>query len=758
MDQELYLQSMRQGHSAAWDQRWEQAAVYYRRALTEVPDDYLALNSLGLALMELQHFDEALQVYRKAAKRAPEDPAPQENMAKIYEAQGRIEEAVLLSFQAADLYMKARNADRAVQNLQRVSVYRPQNMRAHTQLAVIYEKIGRLPSAVREYLAAASITQHNGDAQTARQMVEYALKIQPTNQEAINAIEKIRAGKLMPVFEPGKSGQLGRLNSKEAAKSRDPLRNPIEEATHYALGIIADLVLDPAETNPLFQSLQMIKRSTETRSLADRSTALNYLLSAVESHGRGKNEHAASETEKAIIAGAVHPAVYFLLGLATIDSDGQKSLQALSKSTNDQKLAMASQLMIGKILEDEKNYSGAVEAYLKAMFEADSITLPPEMSASLRQQYRQISEQIVQKQDVEKNQFICKSIHGQLLRRGWKQQVSGIRQLLPPASPEAPPTALIMLMLLPNSSQILTGLSRAQRLVSNNALLPALEELYYDLQFAPSEPLLHELIAGMMVKRDHADAAIEKYLLISKLYEFLNNPNQAVRVLSQAQELSPTNLSVRNRLIELLFSLDRRDDAIRQYMDLAETYYRMADLEKARSTYLNILRLSQKGETNRTWNIEVLKRVADIDLQKLDYRQALRIFDQIRGLDPEDMETRASLVELNYRIGQDAAAVSELDSAVTYFDKLNKIPTALRMLSSLIAIRPENTDLQTRLISLSRRVKNISDAISLLDSYADEMVENGNKPAAIIHLETIIALGPPNTMEYRKVLEQLRKS
>jgi tetratricopeptide (TPR) repeat protein len=313
-----------------------------------------------------------------------------------------------------------------------------------------------------------------------------------------------------------------------------------------------------------------------------------------------------------------------------------------------------------------------------------------------------------------------------------------------------------MLMLLPNSSQIVTGLARAQRLVSNNDLLPALEELYYDLQLAPTEPLLHELIATMMIKRDHIDAAIEKYLLIARIYELTNNLNQAVRVLSQALQLAPTNLTVRNRLIELLFSLDRRDDAMRQYMDLAETYYRLADLEKARTTYLNVLRLSQKGETNRSWNIEVLKRIADIDLQRLDWRQALRIFDQIRGLDPEDMETRASLVELNFRLGQDAAAISELDSAVMYYDKLNKIPTALRMLSSLVGIRPDNNDLQSRLFAACRRVKSMSDAISLLDSYADEFLENGNKTAAIIHLETIIALGPPNTMEYRKVLEQLR--
>ncbi len=163
---------------------------------------------------------------------------------------------------------------------------------------------------------------------------------------------------------------------------------------------------------------------------------------------------------------------------------------------------MASELLIGETLEEQKNYPEAVDAYLRAMYEADATTLPVEMSAALRLQYRQISEQIIKMQDTEKLHFVCRSISSQILRRGWRQQVLGIRQLLPPASTEAPPNALVMLMLLPNSSQIVAGLARAQRLVSNNALLPALEELYYDLQLAPTETLLHELIATMMVKRN----------------------------------------------------------------------------------------------------------------------------------------------------------------------------------------------------------------------------------------------------------------
>ena len=52
---------MNQGHSAAWDQLWDQAASFYRMALEEFPNHPQALTSLGLALYEMANYQEALQ-------------------------------------------------------------------------------------------------------------------------------------------------------------------------------------------------------------------------------------------------------------------------------------------------------------------------------------------------------------------------------------------------------------------------------------------------------------------------------------------------------------------------------------------------------------------------------------------------------------------------------------------------------------------------------------------------------------------------
>ena len=53
-----FQEAMNQGHTAAWDQDWQNATEHYRRALEEAPEDPNALVSLGLALYELGLYEQ----------------------------------------------------------------------------------------------------------------------------------------------------------------------------------------------------------------------------------------------------------------------------------------------------------------------------------------------------------------------------------------------------------------------------------------------------------------------------------------------------------------------------------------------------------------------------------------------------------------------------------------------------------------------------------------------------------------------------
>ena len=79
---------------AAWDQRWDKAALAYQQALEEIPNDPKALTSLGLALYELQRYDESPLAYQQAAQVVSNDPIPQEKVGQLLERLGKNKEAI----------------------------------------------------------------------------------------------------------------------------------------------------------------------------------------------------------------------------------------------------------------------------------------------------------------------------------------------------------------------------------------------------------------------------------------------------------------------------------------------------------------------------------------------------------------------------------------------------------------------------------------------------------------------------------------
>jgi len=233
---------------------------------------------------------------------------------------------------------------------------------------------------------------------------------------------------------------------------------------------------------------------------------------------------------------------------------------------------------------------------------------------------------------------------------------------------------------------------------------------------------------------------------------------QSTKLLRRIIQISPMDLSARNRLIEQLVARGQTDDAIQEYLELAAIYYRLAELDMARKTYTNALRLVQQGNASRDWNIHILQRMADIDMQRLDWKQALRVFEQIRTLLPEDDSARKQLIELNMRMGQQDRAMGELESYLTHLENQNKHELALIFLEELIRDH-ENEPLLTRtLAALLQRMGRIAEATPILDQLGEDLIQRGDKQGALDVINQIILMNPPNVQEYRALLNQMRES
>jgi tetratricopeptide (TPR) repeat protein len=191
-------------------------------------------------------------------------------------------------------------------------------------------------------------------------------------------------------------------------------------------------------------------------------------------------------------------------------------------------------------------------------------------------------------------------------------------------------------------------------------------------------------------------------------------------------------------------------------MDLADIYYRLAELDMARKTFTTALRLAQQPNAKHNWNVKILQRMADIDMQRLDWRQATRVFEQIRTLHPEDASVRQNLIELNLRLAQTSQAQAELESFVSYLESNGKHQEAMPFIEKLIEEHSEQLILQRALADELYKVGRTADAIAKLDAIGDKLMENNDKAGLVDVINRILSMNPPNADDYRALLAQVR--
>jgi tetratricopeptide (TPR) repeat protein len=150
--------------------------------------------------------------------------------------------------------------------------------------------------------------------------------------------------------------------------------------------------------------------------------------------------------------------------------------------------------------------------------------------------------------------------------------------------------------------------------------------------------------------------------------------------------------------------------------------------------------------------------MADIDLQRLDWKQALRVYEQIRTIVPDDDTTRRQLVELNLRMAQTDKAMSELENYISYLESQNKNDIAIVFLEDMLKEHPDQLLLKRALAERLHYAGRIDEAISLLDVLGETLMQTGNKQGALEVINQIVLMNPPNVEEYRKLLFQMQSS
>lgn len=764
----VFQQAMNQGHSAAWDQQWEKAAGFYRNALEEIPDQPQALTSLGLALIELHDYEAALRCYFKAAKAAPDDPIPLEKIAQLYERLGNLDHASKSALRAAELYLKRRDVEKAIESWERVTRLTPENLLAHMRLAAVFERLKEARKAVEQYLAAASILQDSGAVDKAIQAVNQAIKVSPNHPEAIQAMKLLRDFQPLPKPARPKGGtaplrmsQVRQLSS-PAELSTEVTQEPITQATRKALTVLAGMLFDvvdedqPKDTGR--RGLQaIVGGSGGSGHPVDRTRMMLHLSQVVDLQAQGNYVRAAEELQRAMEVGLDHVAANFNLGYLYARSGRvENAIHHLQPAIKNPDFSLAAHLLLGELMRGKNKLKDATLEYLQALKLADMQVVPPGQANDLRQLYEPVLEAYRQMEEHSFDTHIIDNIHNLLERPDWREQLRRAREQMQDRNIKGPPRPLAEILTEARSSQVIDAMANISYIASRGDLRAAMEEAFYAVEYAPTYLPLHTMMAEMLIKKGDNGGAVAKLGVIARLYTLRGESQQSIDLYRKMIELSPGELSIRAQLIDNLIAAGKIEAAVNEYIHLAEVYYSLADLTMARKTYTEALRAAQQAGAERSLRVRILHCMADIDLQSMNWRQAIRVYEQIRTLQPDDEPARARLINLSYRLGQEQQALGELDNFLTYLSSNGREARAVAFLNALIEDDDRRVPIRRRLADLYRHLGQIDQAVNQLDEIGELLLEAGDRVGAQQAIEAILSLNPPNMENYRQLAEEIR--
>jgi tetratricopeptide (TPR) repeat protein len=791
---DVFGQAMTRGHSAAWDQNWDKAIAYYRAALTEFPDDPNALTSLGFALLQSDKLDEALKVYQRAASLSPGDPVAPEKCGEILERLGRLNEAAQVYLVVAEIHLQRRDVHKATDNWSRVVRITPDNLNAHSRLALAYEHGGKTRQAVLEYLEVARIFQRANDTHKALQAANRALQLEPQSQAVREALDKLRQGVALPVPDrprgtgalrlPGMTGMLAAepeaasahrpgstailraaedsfFAADEAAASPAQKRaSPLGAAQEVALAHLAELLFEEdADTSKTAGSVSAITRGAsflKGGGKPNRAQAVMFLGQAINCQSSSDSEAALENYQNALEAGLDHPLVGFMLGALHLELDRpEAAIEHLRPAISREDVGLGAAFGLGEAYRRVGKTNEALISLLEALKQLDLRLVAPQKQDALVEAYESLADSLLRasEQDIAK---LVPSLLQFLSGDGWEERAQKARQNLDSAADDGKVTPLADLLTTPGSDRVLESLRRIEAYMRRELWATAMEEAYHALQFSPTYLPVHIRMAEILLAENKPEAANAKYSAVAESYRMRGEHGRAARIMQEVLRLSPLDVNVRTQLIGLLAEQGKIEDALQQYLDLADTYYQLADLETARDTYADALQLAQRSKVNRSWQVRILHQIGDIDLQRLALREALRLYEQIRSLAPEDEKARTALIELYFRLGNTKSAIAELDAYLKQLLAARKVDTATILLEELVNSYPDDMALLARLGRLYQDQGRKADAIAQYDRLGELQLNAGQHPQAAETIRTILALGPEDRAGYEQLLAQIQ--
>jgi tetratricopeptide (TPR) repeat protein len=314
---------------------------------------------------------------------------------------------------------------------------------------------------------------------------------------------------------------------------------------------------------------------------------------------------------------------------------------------------------------------------------------------------------------------------------------------------------LAEILAAPRADSILSAMSVSQEYVRRGALTTATEVCYRAIESAPSYLPLHVRLAEIFAHDGRIEDAVEKYQTVANLYLVREETRQAIGVYKRILRLMPVDVVVRSRLIDLLISSGEIDQALDEYLALADTYFQLAQVDKALEKYAEALRLVPRASDEQDRRVRLLRKMADIQMRRANWREATVMYRQLVSVAPEDERARLQLIDLYYKLGRTKEADKATVQMIEHYRNREEMDRALALLEEAVRLQPQQMALRARLARAYIDTGQRREAIQELDALGELQLDAGLRQQAMATVRFIISLKPDNVESYRQLLTQL---
>ncbi len=747
--------AVQRGLNFAWESKWEQAVAAYQEALAEVPDDPVTYNHLGLAYLELEEFESALEAYSHAHRLAADDPTPLTRIIEIHAKLGQRRAAADAAFSLATIYQRRRSWKQAIQALQQVARYQPDHMPARLTLAEIYAELNQPQRAAKEHLSLARVLQKQGQTEKALEQCRQALELDPRNAEARALSEALHLGSAAP---PAREAPVeGAPVSAPAVKESG---SPVDQARDKALEELAGIPFEEAAVGPA-QDISAFDASAAQAEAPAQPTLSRpqidaLIAQAIDFQTRGLVDEAIACYTKVIDAGVDRPAAHFNLGLLYQQRLRlEPAIGEFDKAVRHSQYALGSHFALGECYKALGRVDDALEHFVEVLKIVDLGTVSREQADDLIQLYDALADSYVAKGDRERALTFTNSLVDFLSSKGWEDKAREARQRLDSLGEEGVPLSLAEVLAAPNADRVLTAMSLSQEYLKRGALTAATTVCYRAIESAPAYLPAHLRLAEIFAEDDRVDEAVNKYQVVADLYVVREENRQAIGVYKRMLRLRPMDVVTRSRLIDLLISFGEIDQALEQYLALADAYFQLAQINKALEKYNEALRLVPRASEETAWEARLLRKMADLYMRRVNWREAVDIYQRLVSLMPDDERARVHLIDLNYKLGRTKVADQKVVEMIDYYRAQGQTEQALALLQEAVRLQPQQMALRARLARAYIEAGQREKAIRELDALGELQLEQGLREQAITTVRFIISLKPKNAEAYRQLLSQL---